>query len=589
MASESRFSSDQSVSVVDVLLFPLRAMWGFAVFMVSAWTTSRDGRAFLFSIPAIGSAVVLIALVWVIGYKGESRANALSYFNYNKMKDPNEARYDLDGALMFAKKLVDLQPENRDLKYELGDAYAQVKNDDRAFNIMNYLAPDVSLDSAEATDGLSRAHLWLSAYHKKSENGDLEEDQWNEVSQRHVELAYKSDKTSVAAVLEMATIRRAKAAMLQKEAEKLRQENQPELADEKEREADRNLRDTVKYLNEAIDLPTESAFQLFASTALINILQDLGNDEEARLTGLRFINKYEGLAVNSPDALPIWITIAQACILIKDFDRGEKFIKQGYQLASNPEVRDILLQLAAQIDVEKSKSFDDMENEAQFAKKLYALCNAIIANVQTWQAHKEMLYFVDGFESASDQDDWLRDAILGSLTSEGPAEMDPRIPGIIHVVLGLREIVAGNSSEGKKHWEIASQQYTYAPYAINILVRIYDEERELDKATRLELIAAAIEQFPQVPLLYATRGKFHQEEGDFENAAEDFEFAAARIPRSLPILKELVACYKETGDDEKLAKYEKEVAEIEAIMARTPKGVEAMETFSSGGDKKVKE
>ncbi|MEM9409714.1 MAG: hypothetical protein AAGA30_01285, partial [Planctomycetota bacterium] len=239
-----------------------------------------------------------------------------------------------------------------------------------------------------------------------------------------------------------------------------------------------------------------------------------------------------------------------------------KFINEGYQLAQIPEIRQTLAQLKAQIEVERARTYVEMDDETQFLSKLYAICEAIKTDVQVPQGYNELLYFVDGFESDSDKDDWLRDSILGIDIGSKSANMDPRIPGVIHIVIGFRDILAGEIDNGEKHWEIAGQQFQLTPFAINYLLQVYIEERDVDVARRDELVTTAIEMYPQSPHFYATRGRYFLDDENYKGAIEDLEFAAARIPKAKTIFENLIECYNAIEDPENAAKYQAKIDEL---------------------------
>ena len=63
--SDSSFRGSGSNPVVGFLTLPFRLLWGFAVFMVQAWTTSRNGIAFLRGFPAF--AIMAFTPFFIVG------------------------------------------------------------------------------------------------------------------------------------------------------------------------------------------------------------------------------------------------------------------------------------------------------------------------------------------------------------------------------------------------------------------------------------------------------------------------------------------------------------------------------------------
>lgn len=549
---------------------PFKIIWGFVIFMVFAWTASRNGRAFLFGIPAMLFVVGAVAFVWVANNKGTEKASAISSAYYQLASDPLSPFFDRNAALLYAKKMVDLVPEEPRRKYRLGVAYDELEDYQRAHEVMDWLANESQERAADPNDvvseqqfaGYSDAHFWLATYFLDPEKSDLSDDELRRSkSKDQVLLSYKANPKNVQAVLGLAGIYRTEAVNLKEEAEKLKEEGNDAEADAKTELSTEKTNEAVRYFKEAIALRLTSDRQLYASTAVVEILQEEGRDEEAQLTGLRFINKHEKNARDYPNVLPFWVSIVRTCILLEEFERGENFILQGYQLAQDPEVRQTLAQLKAQIAVEKAKSFTDMDDEEAFLDRLYALANAIKTDVRVPEGYSELMYFVDGFPVESEQDLWLRDSVLGVATADAGGS---GIPGVIHIILGLRDIVAGKPKDGQNNWEIAGEQFKLSPFAINYFIQVFAEERELPEDKRNDLISIAIEMFPQSPHFYATRGRYFLEDKNYEKAIEDLEFAAARIPDSLSILGNLVACCTEVSDQEKVDRYQAKIEEIEA-------------------------
>ena len=330
----------------------------------------------------------------------------------------------------------------------------------------------------------------------------------------------------------------------------------------------------VQLFQSAINLPLRSERQLYASLAIIEMLQDRGDYEDAEKMGKQFVIKNEKNAHLYPNVLPFWISIVRSCMLIGDYDKANEFILTGYQWATDPEVRKVLTKLAAQIKVEEATTFENLEDESDFLNRLFSLCNAVKTNVQVLPAYRELMFYIDDVEAGTDQEFWLRDAVLGSSTVDQEDQRDPRLPGIIHITLGFREIVNGRKSNGLEHWEIASQQFDMAPLAINFLIQVYSAEHELSRRKKMHLVNCGIQRFPQSPFFYATRGRFHLDDEAYEDAIKDLQFANARIPSNINILENLLDAMNKLleqkgGEDEELEKeIEKVQSEIDLIKSR---------------------
>ena len=347
------------------------------------------------------------------------------------MSDQEDIYYNPVEAVQYARKAADLDPFEDEFKYQVGIGYDAIDEVERpyeymrALDVMSWLAPGNDEPDAEnAGDGFSKAHLWMAGHYWNDE--ELDEEKRKALAYEHMELSYNTNKENVLAVLGLAGMKRALANDLRDEIETLEAESgDPSVIAEKKGLEAKAADTAVRLFKEGISLPLQSDRQLYASLAIIEMLQERDRNAEAKRIGQQFIIKHEKNAHLYPDALPFWISIVRTCMLIDEYEKANEFILRGYQLASNPEVRQILAQLAAQIKVEESKTFEDMDDEGQFLKRLFALCNGIKTNVQVLPAYRELIYFVDEIEADSNQEYWMQDSILGSDAIAASEQKDP--------------------------------------------------------------------------------------------------------------------------------------------------------------------
>jgi len=188
ISGDDGFRDRDGFSIVKFLTFPLRLLWGFLVFMVQAWTTSRNGIAFLRGLPAFGILAFTPFLVWAFNTYAK-QVSLGPTLGYHQMHLRNEA---WDDAKMFAKKLVELRPDSKQYKYMLAEDYDRVGDNGEATRIMQYLAGDTNVsditstvdvtgtdtDGTETAEGIealgdeeseteepekfAQAHVWLS-------------------------------------------------------------------------------------------------------------------------------------------------------------------------------------------------------------------------------------------------------------------------------------------------------------------------------------------------------------------------------------------------------------------------------------------
>ena len=557
--SESELADESSGGVfLTLLMLPFRLIWGFIYFMIFSWTTSRSGRAFVFALPAMISLVGYIALVWVIGFKGDSKALGVSRGFYRLHIDERSPLYDLDAAQKLSLKAVEEAPENRSAKYDQGVAFQKSDRLIDAVNVMKFISPMVDKTSPAAADGYPDGHMWLAGYYATDEDLDLDEQERDVLTRKHYELATVADPDHILARLGLAFKDLEEVDSLQEELDALPDGS----ADVRRLETEiSNKRDQAeKQILRAmtVGMPGDSqlfARQLFAIVPLLQSQLDRGAETQARIDGAKFINRYIQLARQNPDFIPLWMSIVKTSIMIGEFEKGDEYILEAVQLAKAPEIRQVLANLAAELDIERSKTFSDMDDEDQFLSRLLALGDAIKLNVREPAGYKELLYYLDGFDNDAPQDLWLRDSIFGvDVDAKSSERMDPRLPGVLHVVIGFRELLNDNLQNAKIHWETANQQFNLASVASNNLFQVYCKERDYTLEQKIELITKAIELFPRQANSYYTRATFHMEGEDYAKAIEDLEYVKPRINADVPMLEKMVLCYEKLGrEDERLA------------------------------------
>ena len=219
----SRAEIADSSSPIDFLLFPFKLIWGFVVFMIFSWTTSRHLRPFVLSFPAVLGLIVFVAAAWAAGFKGKTVALGRSWSAYREMSDKESPYYDTSEAVHYIRKASELEPFEPLFKYELGLAYERIDDTDRALDVMTWLAPgNQDKEAVNAGDGYSDAHLWMAGYHWLEE--EKPEEQRMALAREHMELAYEANPENVFAVLGLAGMKREEANKLKSEIETLEKE-----------------------------------------------------------------------------------------------------------------------------------------------------------------------------------------------------------------------------------------------------------------------------------------------------------------------------------------------------------------------------
>jgi tetratricopeptide (TPR) repeat protein len=282
---------------------------------------------------------------------------------------------------------------------------------------------------------------------------------------------------------------------------------------------------------------------------LIDICVKL-NDQPAALRALdRATAKISRVARMNPEFFEIWISLVKCAVAVKDYEQAREFIQEGYRSIKNPDNRRRIMQMASLISLQNADDFVDLEDEQQFRLRLFALCKAIQSNPRDTRIYRRLMDYVDIDRGGPIRDAWLRNSILGC-----------PIPGVIHIILGMRELSRDNIVQGQSHWDIAQQQFGTTEFVVHRLIATAVQQD--DKYVEGQIISKAIEMFPEQYMLYETRGALKKGEGRYEDALKDFKIVVEKVPERISVHKHLSDCYEKLGQAELAKIHKNRVEEI---------------------------
>ena len=152
ISGDEGYRSSEGSSPIRILTLPFRMLWGFLVFMVQAWSTSRNGIAFLRGLPAFAILLATPLVLW--GLTSYARQISLGpTLGYHQMHTRNEA---WDEAKLFSQKLVELRPDSDQYKYMHAENISRTGDLGGATRLMSYLAgstesaPELNSDAPES-------------------------------------------------------------------------------------------------------------------------------------------------------------------------------------------------------------------------------------------------------------------------------------------------------------------------------------------------------------------------------------------------------------------------------------------------------
>ena len=547
---DDRIGADQSfvLRLVQLLTLPFRLFYGFLVFMVQAWASSRPGFAFIGALPMIIVSFLFFSALLASDFI-YNEASKIG-FNEGYLKYHSQySRDDPEFAHIFAEKLVELKPELNRYKFYLGESYERLGNSLKAIDAVSYVAP---FDSS-ASPG---AHTWMAEYYMRHEDA---KDRFTEVERdalasKHLTFAVQQDPDNKKAHMNLVSIYMTNCRALDKKS--------PEYLE--------NAKLAMSHLRNVASGELKTADQLRAIPMLAEFQIEMGDGFAAKQQLELEIIRLHPVARRQPEVFELWLTMVRCAILAEDYQQALALVKEGIQLTSNKESKRRMRQLASMIFLKKSDDFINMSNYEHYRLRLHALSEAIKLNPTDKVVYLKLLEFIgdrnaaqaapqptddvskaiakvvgDRLDFSGADENWLSDAIAIS-----------PVPGVVHSLLGMQEVSKGNVSDGEKHWRIAEQQFSSTQIVVNNLIDVAAKDRANEFANMQDMITLGIELFPDQPIFYQTRGVYLKNHGRTEEAIKDLLYASEQMPNMIALHQHLADCYKILGNQEKVLEQE---------------------------------
>ncbi len=498
--------------VLAVLTFPFRLFFAFIIFMVQAWASSRNGFAFIRGIPAILTITFVLLAVWAVNFRFDRNVEKTRRLYELASLDPEYPEY----AEMFAEKLVQFRPDDPENKYLLAVARERVGNMRSAKILATQLA-------GEDSTGLPSAHIWLARYWIMGpETKGLTLDERAHLAIKHYNFALESEPDNVQALLGIAD------------------------AYERLGEIDK----ATDYLTDALQSEFVSFSQLQNIPRLVQMQQELGRPELAKAQLQDFVRRIRQITRYNAELLDVWVALIRCATLLKDYDMAENIIENAHQTVQDAMTRDNLIRLLADVSVLKADDFESIEDKENYTGRLYALCEAIKANKRSQAAYSRLLEYAAPDTLQEEKAFWLRDAILGCPN-----------PAVIHVILGMQQIKAGNFVQGQKHWRIADSQYgmSQAQLIVNNMLERAVHEKPDEFGDMLDMITVAMELFPDQAGLYQTRAMYYETKNQYPEAIKDLDYVIEKMPSMFSARQLLLECYQAIDDQENADRVQQDI------------------------------
>ena len=536
-----RDTESWSSRLLAVITLPARLLWGFILFMVHAWASSREGFAFLRGLPALAVAGgFFVALVLADFVYNEARMVAANtgYYQYHAQKSPQHPEW----SEMFARKLTEIKPDDPLQKFRLGVALDRGGQSFEALDIMSSLA---KLDDDEP--GFGQPHLWLANRMLKQEAEGQQQAEQEQQAIAHLEAALDSEADSLEARVELAKL-------YQRQADRLP-------------EGDEKILPLLELVDQSLQavMQDEEAiyYRVVSMVPSVKVRLQLAeldpenyklNAEKRRVADM--IDGWMPLAKRRfPDEIFLWQSLVASAVEIKDNKKALDIIRAGMELDTETQTKKQLEQLAARAFLVFARDVDDVSQRESYRRRLGAICRAIRFNPGEKAAYAMLLDYISTPNKATPNEE-LGDRVGQRV--EVPQEirwlqeeaLNPDLSGVLYALIGMQKISVGDISGGRKSWSIGqqreSQTQTYIFQLLDVAAGLDDGRFD----NMHDMITLAIELFPEQPAFYVTRGIFLKNQKRYEEAIVDLKYVAQRSPEDVVINQQLKFCYEKIGDEE---------------------------------------
>jgi tetratricopeptide (TPR) repeat protein len=256
------------------------------------------------------------------------------------------------------------------------------------------------------------------------------------------------------------------------------------------------LSDAERTLRSAANKPVLTLLHLQAIAKLLAVLkqQDKLPEIKASATGLQ--PRLFRLASEMPDAIEPWQALVDVASQAENYQEADDYIQSALAMAKEPNTRRGLLQLRAAVLMRRAMQMRDVEKEARYLEKFGYLATAVAVDPTNDKLYLAMLEYADLSEQIPGEDDFLRLA-LGS----------GKTPGVVHVILGIRDAQRNEKLSAYNHWDIADTQTDRAEWLVGMFSRLLLQAKTLDTTEYFQYLDLCQGHYEDQPMLGLARAE----------------------------------------------------------------------------------
>jgi len=495
--------------------------------MVQAWSTSRVGRAFVLGLPAVITVFGCLAVTWLSTryYRAITVGRTVGHYSFHATNQEAPP----ENALMFAKKLVGLKPEDPKGLFRLGLALHNADDLPGALKVMKMLAPPEPpaesaqdevepasknlLDEEEDKIGdFLPAHLWLSNHYQRKMYEEGFTSREDTLAEKHLTRALKNKPENRELSISLASLCEIRA---------------KEVEDTDPDEYLAQMRKLESSLTKAVKPPLTTVLQVTQIPKLIQTKRKLAeldetlNFEESKKQFEKLFGELLELGRKAPSSVRMTIIsqVVSGYVQLKEYDKAIDIITESLPSFDDVEIKQQLVNNAAIVFIQNAENNSNLDDKDQYTLRLNSICACLNSAVKERRAYEMLVDIVRHNQIHPEKFEWLQDTLLDT----------PKL-ALNHILVGCHLIHEGIENndrekmiEGTSHWKIAYKIDPQTQLMLSNILEIGLFFGTIPIESIDGMIQQAITMFPDKSLLHGNSFKALNHEKSVQELFTDVE------------------------------------------------------------------
>jgi hypothetical protein len=225
---------------------------------------------------------------------------------------------------------------------------------------------------------------------------------------------------------------------------------------------------------------------------------------------------------------------------LKDYSGAEELIKGAQDYAQEQRIPDVFGDLTALLLIRQVADLKDLESPEKFDAAMDIFSKGIEETPNSRPLSNRLIQFI--FPDKDRDGKVFVEQLEKTKSNNAP----------VHLLKGIHKVMSGDALSGKLHWKVAEEQSPKTPFILVTMISSLINEFDQQFENRRDVMALAIEQFPNIWQFYLLRGSDSYNQGNYADAILDLEQAAKMSQtESFEVHFQLARCYKALKDQEK--------------------------------------